>query len=103
MDMTYPATDHGPDVPAGGIDTDGVMLSPSNHGAQGPGVNYGTPAQYMGPAVADQPALVNPSAGTQGPVEMGMANVNPQGPAPRPGSTGPASRPGGVYPDTTVG
>jgi hypothetical protein len=98
--MTYPSTGgHDPDVPAGGIDTDGAMFSQTNHPSDGPGVNYGTPAQYAGPAVPDQAALVNPSAGDQGPVEQGMADVNPQGPAPRPGS-GPVSD-RQVYPDTT--
>lgn len=101
--MTYPAVPNGlgPDVPAGGVDMDGLMLSPSNHGPQGPGVNYGTPSQYVGPDVPIQAALVNPSAGTQGPTESGMADVNPQGPAPRSGA-GPVSN-RVVYPDTTVG
>jgi hypothetical protein len=86
--MTYPSTS-GRDgtVAAGANDVHGAMLSPANHPADGPGVDYGTPAQYYGPAVADQPALVNPSAGTQGPTEQGANDVNPQGPAPRPGAT----------------
>ncbi len=57
--------------------------------------------RYEGPSVPDQPALVNPSAGMQGPVESGMTDINPQGPAPRPG-TGPVSD-RVVYPDTTQG
>jgi len=81
--MTYPATDHGPDVPAGGTDTDGVTLSPANHPSDGPGVNYGTPPQYVGPDVPVQAPAVNPSAGNQGPPGGG---VNPQGPSPAPGS-----------------
>jgi hypothetical protein len=102
--MTYPTVPNGlgPDVPAGGVDMDGEMLSPMNHPSDGPGVNYGMPPQYAGPEVPEQAPLVNPSAGNQGPVESGMADVNPQGPAPHPGSVGPSSR-GGVYPDTTVG
>jgi hypothetical protein len=64
------------------VDTDGAVLSPRNHPADGPGVNYGTPPQYYGPAAVEQAALVNPSAGNQGPVEQGMNDVNPQGPAP---------------------
>lgn len=100
--MTYPnPMGHDPDVPAGGTDTDGAVLSPRNHPADGPGVDYSTPSQYYGPAVPDQPALVNPSAGTQGPTEQGMNDVNPQGPAPRAG-TGPVSD-RVVYPDTTQG
>lgn len=100
--MTYPSTGgHDPDVPAGGTDMDGAMLSPSNHGSDGPGVDYSTPPQYYGPAAVEQAPLVNPSAGTQGPVEQGMADVNPQGPAPRSG-TGPVSD-RVVYPDTTQG
>lgn len=99
--MTYPNTGgHDPDVPAGGEDTDGVMLSPLDHPADGPGVNYGVPAEYVGPDVSEQVPLINPSAGTQGPTEQGMANVNPQGPAPHPGSAGPASS-RQVFPDTT--
>lgn len=56
--------------------------------------------RYEGPTVADQPALVNPSVGNQGPVEQGMADVNPMGPAPHPGTVGPVSN-RVVYPDTT--
>jgi hypothetical protein len=67
------------------------MLSPRNHPAEGPGVNYGTPQQYYGPTVTDQAPLVNPSAGNQGPVEQGMNDVNPQGTAPRPGTVGPSN------------
>lgn len=82
--MTYPATSHDPDVPAGGTDTDGLMLSPtSNHPSDGPGVNYGCPPQYEGPKVTEQRPLVNPSAGNVGPAGGG---VNPQGPAPQPGA-----------------
>jgi hypothetical protein len=100
--MTYPATGgHDPDVPAGGTDTDGVMFASSNHPTDGPGVDYSTPSQYYGPTVPAQPALVNPSAGDVGPVESGMTDVNPQGPAPRAG-TGPVSD-RVVYPDTTQG
>lgn len=76
--MTYPATDHGPDVPAGGVDTDGEMLSPRNHPADGPGIDYGMPPQYAGPDVPDLPPLVNPSAGPTGSVEQGMNDVNPR-------------------------
>lgn len=84
--MTYPSTGgHDPSVAAGAADTSGVPLSPSNHPADGPGVNYGTPPQYYGPNVPNQAPLVNPSAGTQGPVEQGMNDVNPQGAAPTPG------------------
>lgn len=89
--MTYPATDLGPDVPAGGTDTDGAMLSPQNHPSEGPGVNYSMPPQYAGPDVPTQAPLVNPSAGNQGPVEQGMNDVNPQGPVPQPGSAGSAN------------
>lgn len=82
--MTYPSTGgHDPDVPAGGTDTDGLVMAPSNHPADGPGVNYGCPPQYEGPKVTDQPALVNPSAGDIGPPGGG---VNPMGPTPRPGA-----------------
>lgn len=86
--MTYPSTGgHDPDVPAGGTDIDGLMFSPSNHPSDGPGENYGTPPQYVGPKVAEQAPLVNPSRGDQGPVESGMADVNPQGsPHPMPGA-----------------
>lgn len=81
--MTYPSTGgHDPDVPAGGMDTDGIMMAPSNHPSDGPGVNYGTPAQYVGPDVPNQPALVNPSAGDQGPSGGG---VNPMGATVSPG------------------
>lgn len=115
--MTYPATSHGPSIPAGGTDD---AKSPGPHieadGVSVPRAVYhdGTGYQahrdrdegatsipnrdadnddglpdvprYEGPAVADQPALVNPSAGNQGPAERGMTDVNPQGPAPVPGS-----------------
>lgn len=101
--MTYPSTGgHDPDVPAGGTDMDGAMLSTANHPSDGPGVNYSTPPQYIGPDVPGQPALVNPSGGNQGPTESGMDDVNPQGPAPQPGSTGPVNN-RTVYPDTTKG
>jgi hypothetical protein len=56
--------------------------------------------RYEGPAVAEQAPLINPSAGDQGPAEQGMADVNPQGPAPAPGTVGPTSD-RVVYPDTT--
>lgn len=56
-------------------------------------------AAYEGPDVADQPALVNPSAGNTGPLEGGMDDINPQGPAPTPG-VGPYSD-RQVFPDTT--
>ena len=82
--MTYPSTGgHDPDVPAGGVDTDGAMMSPLNHPADGPGVNYGPPPQYAGPDVPAQDPLVNPSAGTQGAPGGG---VNPMGPAVVPGA-----------------
>jgi hypothetical protein len=43
--------------------------------------------RYEGPTVADQAALLNPSAGNQGPAEQGMTDINPQGsPNPQPGS-----------------
>lgn len=100
--MTYPnPMGLGPDVPAAGTDTDGAVLSPRNHPADGPGVDYSTPSQYYGPTVAEMAPLVNPSAGNQGPTEQGMNDVNPQGPAPRSG-TGPVSD-RVVYPDTTQG
>lgn len=101
--MSYPnPMGLGPDVPAGGTDTDGVTLSTSNHPSDGPGVNYRTPSQYYGPDVPAQAPLVNPSGGTQGPVEQGMDDVNPQGPAPHPGSV-PATNTRQVYPDTSQG
>jgi hypothetical protein len=101
--MTYPDTGgHDPDVPAGGIDTDGDMISPRNHPADGPGVDYGRPPEYDGPDVPMQAALVNPSYGNQGPVEQGPTDINPQGPAPHPGSTGPSNT-RQVYPDTSQG
>jgi len=89
--VTYPSTGgNDPSVAADGVDTSGAMLSSRNHPADGPGVNYGTPPEYAGPKVRDQAPLVNPSAGDQGPVEVGANDVNPQGPAPHAGS-GPAS------------
>ena len=100
--MTYPSTmGHDPDVPAGGVDTDGVMLSPADHPADGPGVNYRTPPEYVGPDVPAQDPLVNPSVGNQGPTGGG---VNPRGPdVYNPGMTPDsiASNRGQVYPDTT--
>jgi hypothetical protein len=42
--------------------------------------------RYEGPSVSDQPALLNPSAGTQGPAGGG---VNPMGESPVPGTQGP--------------
>lgn len=99
--MTYPGG-HDTTVGAGGTDDSGVPLSARNHPAEGPGVNYSTPSEYRGPDVPMQAALVNPSAGNQGPVESGMADVNPQGPAPHPGSV-PAPNTRQVYPDTTQG
>jgi hypothetical protein len=57
-----------------------------SHPSSGPGVNYGTPAQYVGPKVADLKASVNPSLGEQGNPGGG---VNPMGERPTPGSTGP--------------
>lgn len=113
IDMTYPATGHGPSVPAGGVDDsnspgpsitamgitvpravyhDGAGYHP--HGDRDdtatmvptgdPDRDDGLPdvPRYEGPAVADQPALVNPSAGTQGPSGSG---VNPMGSSPVPG------------------
>jgi hypothetical protein len=56
--------------------------------------------RYEGPQVPDQPALVNPSAGTQGPAEQGMTDVNPQGRTFAPGDLPPAEN-RVVYPDTT--
>jgi hypothetical protein len=56
--------------------------------------------RYEGPSVADQAAVVNPSAGTQGPTEQGLADVNPTGPTFGPGDV-PASDTRQVYPDTT--
>lgn len=59
--------------------------------------------RYEGPQVADQVAVVNPSAGDTGPLESGMADVNPQGPAPVIGNSATATSTRQVYPDTTVG
>lgn len=58
--------------------------------------------RYEGPAVADQPAVVNPSAADTGPLESGMTDVNPIGPTFQPGDV-PPSRLVQVYPDTTKG
>lgn len=63
--------------------------------------------RYEGPDMGDVdshnvlPApMLNPSAGTQGPAESGMTDINPVGPYPTPG-VAPADRPQ-VVPDTTV-
>lgn len=65
--------------------------------------------RYEGPDMGDVdshnalPApMVNPSAGNQGPQEQGMADVNPQGPAPVIGNSVTAQQPLQVLPDTTV-
>lgn len=100
--MTYPDPHgHGPDVPAGGTDTDGLVFSQSNHPSSGPGVNYGRPSQYDGPDVPTQGANVNPSV--EGANTTTGGGVNPRGEAPHEGSGGPAGRGNAPYPDTSVG
>lgn len=119
--MTYPSTGgHGPSVPAGGVDrSDSPAGAPTAGGVpraayydgsayhahrdrgtedtsvptSDPDRDDGLPdvPRYEGPSVPEQAPLVNPSAGTQGPSERGMTDVNPRGAAPHPGSTGPVN------------
>lgn len=56
---------------------------------------------YEGPQVSDQPALINPSAGVQGPHEQGPTDINPVGLVERPGDV-PVSRFAQVFPSTTI-
>jgi hypothetical protein len=72
----------------------------ANHPSSGPGENYGTPSQYVGPSVPALAPNVNPSA--EGANTETGGGVNPQGPAPHVGDSTAAGREG-VYPDTTVG
>lgn len=104
--MTYPTPPmgQGPDVDAGGTDTDGKMWVPgshANHPSDGPGVAYGRPSQYDGPSVNELAPLVNPSAGDIGAPGGG---ANPRGPdVYNPGDLPNGERPNAPYPDTTVG
>lgn len=97
--MTQPVSS--PDTSSGPDNDLGVPLSPSNHPSDGPGVNYGVPPEYQGPAVPEQVANVNPSATETSP-GFGASPTQPGPPAP-PGTNGPnAAHVNAAYPDTSV-
>lgn len=107
--MTYPGVPagKGPDDAASAVDGEAGSLAsipPSGHANDetGPGVNYGRPSRYDGPAVAEQAPMVNPSAGDIGPPGGG---VNPMGASPQPGSvpTGSSATPSQAPQDTSKG
>lgn len=81
------------------VNVDSDQFTPMNTDGTEAGLPHAP--HYGGPSVPDQAADVNPSAGDQGPIEAGMNDVNPQGPAPS-GGSGPFSD-RQVFPDTSQG